>query len=90
MNKNKFILKNIFIKISVIIFKVILFFIKPFRRYFFYIRNLISYAIWKNRLSTLGKDTIIYPNVIIHDPKNVKIGNNVSIAEFCHIWGGGE
>lgn len=49
----------------------------------------IWYEIWKRRLNHLGKNTKIYPYVVIHNPECVKIGDNVSIAEFVHIWGGG-
>ena len=51
--------------------------------------RLVRLASWKARLGAFGEGTLIYPRVIIHNPQNVRIGKNSSIAEFCHIWGGG-
>ncbi|MEM2117344.1 MAG: acyltransferase [Thermoplasmata archaeon] len=53
------------------------------------ISHNIRYGVWKWRLAQLGKNTKIYPYVVIHNPEFVKIGKNVSIAEFVHIWGAG-
>ena len=50
---------------------------------------MIRQSVWKVRLNALGENTNIYLHVVIHNPENVKIGNNVFIAEFVHIWGGG-
>lgn len=49
----------------------------------------IRFGIWRARLQELGIGSTIEPFVVIQNPKNVKIGNNVSINHFCHIWGGG-
>jgi acetyltransferase-like isoleucine patch superfamily enzyme len=38
----------------------------------------------------LGANSLFYPNVIIHFPEKVSIGDNLSIAEFTHIWGRGK
>jgi maltose O-acetyltransferase len=44
---------------------------------------------WRAKLGAFGVNCNIYPNVVIHSPKSVMIGNRVNIAEFVHIWGGG-
>ena len=62
---------------------------KPVKRYADLFCILIRHSIWKVKLASLGKNTIIRPCVTIHTPENVKIGQNVSIVEFVHIWGGG-
>lgn len=46
-------------------------------------------AYWSSRLASLGSDTRIGAYVVMHQPQNVRIGKNCSIAEFVHIWGGG-
>lgn len=69
--------------------KVIIIMMNPFSNIVNTLSVILRYSIWKLKLSYLGENTMIYPNVIIHSPENVKIGNNVSIAEFVHIWGGG-
>ena len=46
-------------------------------------------AYWKARLASMGERTKIYKNVVVHQPKMVSIGNDSSLAEFVHIWGGG-
>jgi len=43
----------------------------------------------KSRLKSYGKAVDIQLPVVIKNPYNVEIGNNVSIASFVHIWGGG-
>ncbi len=73
-----------------IFLKIVLFISKPFYRFYTSLLiDIFRYAIWGNRLQSLGKDTKIYPYVVIHSPEYVKVGSNVSIAEFVHIWGGG-
>ncbi len=57
--------------------------------FLFLFKDVVRYSVWENRLAFLEKNTRIYPYVIIHSPKNVKIWSNVSIAEFVHMWGGG-
>ncbi len=49
---------------------------------------MIRRAIWNTRLNSLGSDTVLYPNIVIHNPGRVAIGNDCAIAEFVHIWGG--
>lgn len=61
----------------------------PLRKNLGVIRVMIRQGFWKARLGALGESTNIYPNVVIYSPKDVKIGNDVHIAEFVHIWGGG-
>jgi acetyltransferase-like isoleucine patch superfamily enzyme len=51
--------------------------------------RMIRQARWKTRLAALGEDTVIYPSVVIHGPEQVQIGARCSIAEFVHMWGGG-
>jgi len=51
----------------------------------FRIRSLV----WKRRLQSMGCNSRIYRDVIIHCPECVSIGNNVAIAEFVHMWGKG-
>lgn len=57
----------------------------PFRKLVLWFRRVY----WRASLGTLGRKCRIYPRVIIHAPKLVKLGDQVSIAEFVHIWGGG-
>ena len=45
---------------------------------------------WRNRLERLGANALFYPNVTIHFPEKVSIGDHSSIAEFTHIWGRGK
>lgn len=52
--------------------------------------SLIRRAYWRSYLQQMGRGCQIYPNVVIHCPGKVSLGNDVSIAEFAHIWGGGE
>ena len=51
---------------------------------------LLRRVYWRSRLGGLGHGCSIYPNVVIHSPRSVVIGDCVSIAEFVHIWGDGE
>ena len=46
-------------------------------------------ALWQHRLAALGSGSRIYPHVVIHSPDRVSIGDDVEIAEFVHMWGGG-
>jgi len=43
----------------------------------------------KRKLKSCGKNVTLFPYVIIHNPDKVSIGDDTSIAEFVHIWGGG-
>ncbi len=83
----KSVLKQGIVKVVNFLAKIILLTLKPIP--YSFLSDVIRYAIWKNRLLYLGKNTKIYPHVIIHSPEYVKIGSNVSIAEFVHMWGGG-
>lgn len=47
-------------------------------------------AFWKAKLKALGDGVFIHPNVVVHQPNKVSIGDRCSIAEFVHIWGGGD
>jgi maltose O-acetyltransferase len=44
---------------------------------------------WSQRLGFLGSDANIYPSVQIYVPSRVRLGDNVVINGFVHIWGGG-
>lgn len=54
------------------------------------IREQVRHDLWRRRLRSLGSNAKLYPGVVIHSPEQVEIGANVAIAEFVHIWGGGE
>lgn len=54
---------------------------------FFYREKRNGY--WKKKLKKFGNGSHIYPNVIIHVPNMVSMGDKVNIAEFVHMWGGG-
>ena len=41
-------------------------------------------------VKALAANAKLYPGIIIHSPEKVSIGMNVAIAEYVHIWGGGE
>ncbi|HDK42031.1 MAG TPA: hypothetical protein ENG87_01525 [Candidatus Pacearchaeota archaeon] len=64
--------------------------LKPFKRISNFLICSIRYSLWRARLGALGENSKIYPSVVIHSPENVRIGDNVAIAEFVHIWGGEE
>ncbi|MGC8888264.1 MAG: hypothetical protein ACP5MG_14030 [Verrucomicrobiia bacterium] len=89
VEKIKKLLRQIFTEVVLILIKIVFISLRPFRRFFIFKEDAIRYAVWKNKLAFLGKNTKIYPNVVIHNPENVFIGNRLSIAEFCHFWGGG-
>lgn len=55
----------------------------------FYCERKISLTYWKFRLKHFGVGSYIYRGAKIYSPKMVEIGNNVSINDFVHIWGGG-
>lgn len=44
---------------------------------------------WERKLKKIGSNSHIYPNVIIHVPNMVSLGERVNIAEYVHMWGGG-
>jgi len=60
-----------------------------FRKAATYTRSRWSHAVWRARLGALGPHSRIYPEVVIHSPGCVHIGDHVEIVEFGHIWGGG-
>lgn len=66
---------------------IVLMIFSPILRLWGRLSENVRYGIWKYRLGQLGENTKIYPYVVIHNPECVKIGNNVSIAEFVHISG---
>jgi maltose O-acetyltransferase len=83
--KQKF--NNIIIEVLAVLIEVpYMIFANNFRR----LANLYRHALWKVKLNELGFGTVIKPYVIINNPGLVRIGKNVSIQEFVHIWGGGE
>ena len=89
MEKIKKLFRQIFTKVVLILIKIVFISLRPFRRFFIFMQDAIRYAVWESKLAFLGENSKIYPNVVIHNPENVRIGNRVSIAEFCHFWGGG-
>jgi len=54
------------------------------------IKHVLRMAVWRVKLKSIGKDTEIYQYVVINHPEDVMIGDNVAIAEFVHMWGGGQ
>ncbi len=50
----------------------------------------VRQARWKAQLRYMGEGSLVYRNVVIHSAQRVSIGARVAIAEFVHIWGGGE
>ncbi len=86
MKKEIKIFLNLLIYIFVGLFDLI---IRPFKRYVFFVIQSVRMAKWKTKLGSLGDNVEIYPDVIMHFSKNIKIGNNVSITEFVHMWGAG-
>jgi maltose O-acetyltransferase len=44
---------------------------------------------WRAKLGAFGEGSHIHAQVIIHSPDKVRIGKNVNIVEFVHMWGGG-
>ena len=57
-------------------------------------RLLDNYFIYKKNqkiksIGSLGKEVYIQEPFYFTGCNNIKIGNNVSIAAFVHIWGGG-
>jgi maltose O-acetyltransferase len=47
-------------------------------------------AYWKSRLGYQGSKTAVSRKVVIHQPHMVTFGDRCTVAEFVHIWGGGE
>jgi maltose O-acetyltransferase len=52
-------------------------------------RNVVRTAYWKRRLGGMGKRCILRQGIVIHGPGKVVLGDDVSIAEYVHIYGGG-
>ncbi len=44
---------------------------------------------YKTKMAFCGEGVQIYPYVVIHGPKNVRIGSGSSLNSFVHIWGNG-
>ena len=42
-----------------------------------------------SQLKKCGNDVTMFMPIIIQNPEKVEIGNQVSIAPFVHMWGGG-
>lgn len=58
-----------------------------------YVLNWLSIAYrriyWSHRLGAFGHGAKIYPSVQMHAARRVRIGNNVVINGFVHVWGAG-
>jgi acetyltransferase-like isoleucine patch superfamily enzyme len=52
-------------------------------------KNVIRTAYWKRRLGGMGKGCSLRRGIIIHNPEKVVLGDDVSIGEYVHIYGGG-
>lgn len=52
--------------------------------------DLLRHVRWKAKLRKFGERSDIYPSVVINAPERVSVGSRVHIAEFVHIWGGGQ
>lgn len=44
---------------------------------------------WSVRLDAVGEGSRVYPHARIYRASQVRIGRNVVINDFVHIWGGG-
>jgi maltose O-acetyltransferase len=44
---------------------------------------------WRMRLGELGKGARVYPKARIYHPRQVRLGPEVVLNDFVHIWGGG-
>lgn len=49
----------------------------------------IRQVYWRIVLGDMQSGAHIYSKVAIHNPRMVKIGRNVVLNDFVHIWGGG-
>ncbi|PHR21885.1 MAG: acetyltransferase [Sphingopyxis sp.] len=52
-------------------------------------RFAFSRIYWSVLLGKFDSSARIYPTAIIRAPRNVRIGKNVVINDFVHIWGAG-
>lgn len=59
----------------------------PIARWFGVIMELTRCGRWSVKLGGFGRDSYIYPHVVIYGAENVKLGERVSIGEFTHVWG---
>ena len=50
---------------------------------------ILRLAFWKARVCKMGKVNYIGKYVVMHNPENIILGENISIADFVHIRGGG-
>lgn len=87
--RNRQQIKNFLIFVIFVFTKTFYFIGIPIRRYLAWILTTIRMSLWKIHLGGLGEKTLIYPMVVIHFSEAVKIGSNVSIGEFVHMWGKG-
>lgn len=44
---------------------------------------------WRATFGSFGADSKAYPTAIAYARKHIHVGNNVTINDFVHIWGGG-
>ncbi len=61
------------------------------KKIFFYIEEYKRYkvSIIKAKFKKHGENLIIEDYVVINQPHNIEVGNNVVINSFCHFWGEG-
>ena len=64
--------------------------LKIIGKFFKFFGYVARHTYWKGKLAYLGGNTNLPRYFVIHNPENVRIGENVGIAEFVHIWGTGE
>lgn len=77
---------DILISILSIIYKVFYFILGKWLVRIAYVSRM---ALWKVKLSAMGRGSYIGRYVIIYSPENVKFDRNVTIEDFVHIWGSG-
>lgn len=49
----------------------------------------LRYIYYKKRFKSCGDNVLIYFGVIIQDPENIQVGNNVGIQPYTFIQGRG-
>ncbi len=62
---------------------------KKTRNFIYVVSHIWRQAMWAVRLGEAGRGGIIRRNITIENPENVRLGYNVTIGEFVHIYGGG-
>lgn len=55
----------------------------------FRIRFVLSGIYWSFYLGKFDSSARIYPTAVIRAPRRIRIGKNVVINDFVHIWGAG-